>query len=303
MPANLDSMLRPFKKPFAGFSTTLRTSAKLRLGISLLLLLIGIAVFEPYLNDYRLGGTNPVSLGRFNRLLPPSVEHPLGTDHFGRDVLSLQILGLKWSLMIGMLTGSVATIVAVIIATVAGYLGGRVDGILNALTNSVLVVPTLPIYLLIALWRWEVDLVLLCLLLSVFAWPATARILRAQILSLSKRPFVELAKVTGLNSAEIMIQEVLPNVFPYVGVGFSLSTITAMLTETTLRVVGIGPSELQSLGLLLQWALNSGAMSQGYYTIVLSPIILLILIFASLNLVNVGLEEVFNPRLKKIAGT
>ena len=303
MPANPDSMVGPFRRILAGFSTTLRTSAKLRLGLFLLLLLIGIAVFEPYINNYRLGGTNPVSLGRYSRLLPPSVEHPLGTDHFGRDVLSLQILGLKWSLMIGLLTGSIATLVAVIIATVAGYLGGRVDGILNAVTTSVLVIPTLPIYLLIALWRWELDLGFLCVLLSVFAWPAAARILRAQILSLKKRPFIELAKMTGLNSTEIMIQEVLPNVLPYVGVGFSFSIIAAMLTETTLRIVGIGPPELQSLGLLIQWALNLGATSQGHYTIVLSPIILLILIFASLNLVNVGLEEVFNPRLKRLAGT
>ena len=275
----------------------------MRLGLTLLLLLIGIAVFEPAINNYRLGGINPVSLGSYRRLLPSSVEHPLGTDHFGRDVLALQILGLKWSLMIGMLTGSIATLVAVIIATSAGYLGGRVDSLLNAVTNSVLVIPTLPIYLLVAQWRWELDLGFLCVLLSVFAWPVAARTLRAQILSLKKKPFIELAKVTGLNSTEIMIQEVLPNVLPYVGVGFSFSTIAAMITETTLRVVGIGPPELQSLGLLLQWALNSAATSQGYYAIVLSPIFFLVLIFASLNLINVGLEETFNPRLKKIAGT
>ncbi len=303
MPANPDSTLGISSRFLAGFSTTLRHSTKLRVGLSLLFLLVGIAIFEPAINDYRLGGTSPASFGSYSRLLPPSIEHPLGTDHFGRDVLALEILGLKWSLMIGMLTGIMATLAAVIIATTSGYLGGRVDSLLNAVTNSILVIPTLPIYLLIAQSGWELDLVLLCVLLAIFGWPAAARTLRAQILSLKKRPFIDLANVTGLSNTEIMIQEVLPNVLPYVAVGFSFSTVAAIITETTLRVVGVGPSELQSLGLLLQWALNSGSTAQGYYTLVMSPIVLLVLIFASLNLITLGLEETFNPRLKKTAGT
>jgi peptide/nickel transport system permease protein len=260
-----------------------------------------LAIFEPYINNHLLKGHSPTEFGLFPKLLPPSFEHPLGTDHFGRDILSLQLIGLKYSLIIGLLAGGIATLIAVVIATASGYLGGKVDRVLNAMTNSVLVIPTLPILLAIAAYV-RMDLFMMSFTLAAFSWPWPTRVIRAQILSLKERPYVDLAKVSGLNSFEIMFFEILPNLMPFIGVGFANAIIGAMIAETGLRLIGLGPGDIPSLGLLLFWSMGFGAIAQGYYQMVLAPAALLILIFISLNLINVGLEEMFNPRLKKVTG-
>jgi len=272
-----------------------------RAGFFILLFLVTLAILEPCVNNYLLKGHSSTEFGLFPKLLPPSFEHPLGTDHFGRDIFSLQLTGLKYSLIIGLLAGGIATLVAVVIATTSGYLGGKVDSVLNAITNSVLVIPTLPILLAIAAYV-RMNLLMLSFTLAAFSWPWPTRVIRAQILSLKERPYVDLAKVSGLNSFEIMFFEILPNLMPFIGVGFAYAIIGAMIAETGLRLIGLGPGDIPSLGLLLFWYMGFGAIAQGYYQMVLAPAALLILIFISLNLINVGLEEIFNPRLKKITG-
>lgn len=300
-------MLQVFKskmilKRFAsGFLALLRNSNIFRVGFGLLATILLLAIFEPLINDFRLGGHKSTEFGAFNKLLPYSLEHPLGTDHFGRDTLALQLTGLKFSLMIGLTAGAIATLISVTVALIAGYLGGKVDAFLNSVTNAVLVTPTLPILIAMAAYM-RMDLQLISLTLAVFNWPWATRTIRAQILSLKERGYVELAEMTSLSKLEIMFTEILPNLLPFIGVGFSYATIGAILAETSLRVIGLGPAELPSLGLLLNWAITFGALAQGYYQLVLAPTVLLILIFISFNMVNVGLEEIFNPRLKKITG-
>jgi len=285
----------------SGFSALLRNSPTFKVGFSLLVIILTLAVFEPAMNDYRLGGHKSTEFGAFDQFLPYSLEHPLGTDHFGRDTLALQITGLKFSLMIGITAGGIATLIAVTVAVGAGYLGGKLDAFLNSMTNAVLVTPTLPILIAMAAYM-RMNLQLISLTLAIFSWPWAARTIRAQILSLKERGYVELAEMTGLNKFEIMFTEILPNILPFVGVGFSYATIGAILAETGLRVIGLGPAELPSLGLLLNWAITFGALAQGYYELVVAPATFLILIFISFNLINVGVEEIFNPRLKKITG-
>jgi len=301
MSLRIKNPLSFFKGFLSGFSTILKTSFILKAGLTILLIIVFLASFEPIINNYRLGGRKSTELGLFKKLLPPSYEHPLGTDHFGRDILALQLTGLKYSLMIGVTAGGIATLIAVVVATIAGYIGGKVDAVLNSATNAVLVIPSLPILMAIAAYV-RMDLQLMSFTLAIFSWPWAARTIRAQILSLKERSYVELAKVTGLNEFEIMFTEILPNLVPFIGVGLSNAMIGAILAETGLRVIGLGPGEIPSLGLLLNWAMGFGALAQGYYQMVLAPAIFLILIFVSLNLINVGLEEMFNPRLKKITG-
>lgn len=296
--AEKKSILRRF---LSGFLSVLRASHILKAGLGILLTLVFLAAFEPWINSYLLGGHKSTEFGLFDILLPFSYQHPLGTDHFGRDIFTLQLTGLKYSLLIGVIAGGLATLVAVVVATIAGYTGGRADALLNSATNAVLVTPSLPILMAISAYV-RMDLSLLSFTLAVFSWPWAARTIRAQILSLRERGYVELAKLTGLGEFEIMFTEVLPNLVPFIGVGFSYATIGAMLAETGLRVIGLGPGEIPSLGLLLNWAMGFGAFAQGYYHMVLAPAAFLILVFISFNLINVGVEEMFNPRLKKITG-
>lgn len=289
------------KRFLSGLYFLLKTSHMLKVGLGIIIVLVLLGVFEPLINSYRLSGRGSTEIGLYKKNLPYSYENPLGTDHFGRDILALQLTGLKYSLMIGAYAGGIATIIAVVVATMAGYLGGKADAILNSAANAVLVIPSLPILIAVSAYV-RMNLQMMSLTLAIFSWPWAARTIRAQILSLKERGYVDLAEMTGLNQFEIMFTEILPNLIPFIGVGFSWAIIGAILTETGLRIVGLGPGEIPSIGLLLNWAIGYGALSQGYYQRVLAPAALLVLIFLSLNLTNTGMEEIFNPRLKKITG-
>ena len=164
-----------------------------------------------------------------------------------------------------------------------------------------LIIPSLPILIVAAIYV-RLDLTVMSVLLTIFIWPWAARTIRAQILSLKERPFIDLSKVSGFSSLEIMFKDIIPNLAPYIGVAFSYTVIGAILTETGLRVIGLGPGYLISLGYLINDVIEKGLISMRVYNIVIPPILLLVLIFVALNLINIGLEESFNPRLKKITG-
>lgn len=278
-----------------------RASPKLKLGLGLLAIILLIAIFEPAINAYRLDGRSPTELGQFGRLQPPSLQNPLGTDFFGRDLLALLFIGLRYSLLVGFLAGGLATMIAVVVALLGGYLGGWGDSVLSFFTNAILVTPSLPVLMAVAAFA-RIDIVLLAFVLAFFSWPWPARIIRAQVLSLRERPYVEFARVSGFGRFEIMFTEILPNLIPFIIVGFAYAVIGNILAETGLRLIGLGPAEVISLGLLLNWAMNIGALAQGRYLMVLGPTICLILIFIALSLINVGIEERFNPRLKGVTG-
>ena len=285
----------------SSFLATAKGSKRFVTGLMLLFVIAGLAVFEPVINAVRLGGRKPVEIGLFERGLPPSLEHPLGTDMLGRDVLALVLVGLRYSLMVGMMAGGIATIIGMVIGISSSYLGGRIDVVLNSITNGILILPTLPLLMAIVAYV-QMDMLLVSLTLAVFTWPWSARTIRAQVLSLKESPYIMLAKVTNLSDLEIIFKELLVGLIPYIVASFSFSVIGTIIAETALRMIGLGPAEIPTLGFLLGWAMTYGALAQGFYTLVLAPAVLLVLIFVALNLVNTGLDEVFNPRLKKITG-
>lgn len=290
-----------FKKRISKVLNFFKRSIIFNIGFSIITLFVILSLLEPVINNYILKGQGVLKSGTFEKYLPPSLEHLLGTDHYGRDVLALLLASLKNSLFIGLFSGGLATLIGTVIAMVAGYLGGKIDDVLNGVTNTVLVIPSLPILIAVAAYT-RLNLLLMCIVLAIFSWPASARVVRAQILSLKERPYIDLAKVTGLNCFEIMFKEILPNIAPFIGMGLTNAIIGAIFAETGIRLLGLGPGEIPSLGLMINWALAFGALSLGHYHILLSPAITLILLFTSLSLINIGMEEIFNPRLKKITG-
>ena len=279
----------------------LKISGYLRFGVTLLFLLFVLVAIEPLLARYVMHYPT-LKMGAYGRLMAPSREHILGTDQYGRDVLMVQLVGLKNSLLIGVFAGGLATIVSTVVAIVAGYSGGRVDALLNSVINAVMVIPSLPILIAIASFV-SVDLATTCLIIAVFGWAGSARRLRAQILSLKERDYIDLARVSGDGEVHIMFAEILPNVFPFIGVGFANSVMGAILTETGLRLLGLGPGLLETLGAFLNRGLSFGAISLGHANIVLAPSFFLILIFTAINFINAGAEQIFNPRLKRTTGT
>ncbi len=284
------------------FLRLLKESPLLVSGLVIFLILVLAALLAPAINDARLDGHSSTELGVFDTREPPSAEHPLGTDHFGRDVMALLFTGLRNSLLVGLIAGALATAAAVTMATVAGYFGGRVEVVITTITNSVMIIPSFPILTILVMFVFRVNLLFLALVLAAFSWPWPARVMTPQIRSLKERPFVDLALVSGYGSWAIMFREIVPNFLPYIVLGFTTAVSANIVAETALRLVGLGPATIVSLGQLIQWALYAGTMAQGYYALALSPIVVLILIFVSLNFINFGLEEVYNPRLKKITG-
>jgi len=280
-----------------------RRSKLFAVGVAILGLLLLIALLQPLINRLLIGDVHPISMGTFDTMAEPSREHLLGTDKWGRDWAALLVLGLRYSLIIGFIAGSVATLISVVLGFVAGYKGGAVDSTLRTFTDMVLVIPALPILITVAAYIKFFSIPAMALLLAMFSWAFGMRTIRSQVLSLRAHPYVDLAKMCNLNDMQIIFQELVPNLLPFLGVALASATSVAILAETGLELLGIGPGgDVITLGLMVNFAQQWGSLALGYYWLIFAPVGCLILIFVSMNLINMGLEETFNPRLKRVTG-
>jgi peptide/nickel transport system permease protein len=271
-------------------------------GLILFIVICLLSIFQPQIVRLLIGDLNPMSQGKFPIFAPPSPEHLLGTDRFGRDVLSLLLIGLRFSLSIGILAGFFGTIIGAAVGLIAGFYGGWVDSLLRSSTDIILVIPTLPLLITLSAYIKKLDVLTMAILLAAFSWPFSARTIRAQVLSLRERSYIDLARASNLNGFEIIFQEIMPNLLPYIGVGMAASTVGAILAEFGLEVLGLGPGNVSTLGLMINWAISWGVLTLGKWIIVAAPAVILVLIFLSLNFINIGLEQAFNPRLKGTTG-
>ena len=277
-------------------------SWKLAAGLITILVLVLVAVLSPLIVALIGKGDDPIAIAAYERWLVPTAAHWLGTDQYGRDVFAMVIGALSTSLQIGAIAGIISTVVGVIVAFIAGYKGGPVDGVLSTFTDMVLVIPSFPLLIALSAYAKNIGIVEVGLILAIFSWPFAARTIRAQVLSLRSRPYVELARVTKARDLEIIVYELLPNMLPYIGVGFASSALGAIFALVGLEVIGLGPGETIDLGKIIFTAIGTGAMTLGAWPLFVAPIFLLTLLFAALNLINIGLEEVYNPRLRGVAG-
>jgi peptide/nickel transport system permease protein len=288
--------------PFKVIISIARMNLKTKIGISLLVIFIAISLLEPAINYYRLNGKSPLEIGEHSGYLLPSYSLPLGTDPYGRDMFALLLMGTRYTLTIGFVAGIIDILIALTIGFLAGYKGGLVDHALRSITDALLVIPTWPLVIFLTLYLKQMDILNLSLIIGIFGWPGVTRLLRSQVLSVKERPYIELAKLSGENDLEVIFKEIAPNVLPYIGVGFAEAILAAMMIETGFRMlIGVGPINLVTLGYLVKLAISQGFLTTRLYAII-PPILFLVLIFVSLNLINIGLDEAYNPRLKKITG-
>ena len=287
------------------FNAVLRTikhSKRLATGLVILAVMVLLALFSPLIVNAIGGSTDPLELAAYEKWLVPSPDHLLGTDQFGRDVLAMVVSAMAVSLQIGAIAGVISTVVGVIVAFVAGYKGGWIDGVLSTFTGILLVIPTFPLLIALSAYAKNVSLFQVGVMISIFSWPFAAKTIRSQVLSLRSRPYVDLARMSKARDLEIIGTELLPNLLPFIGVGFASSALGAIFGLVGLEVIGLGPGGVIDLGQIIFNAINTGALTLGAWPMFVVPIVLLTLLFAALNMINIGLEEVYNPRLRGVAG-
>jgi peptide/nickel transport system permease protein len=284
------------------FKSCWRNSIQFRLGLGIMAVLVLAALLAPLV--YRnYAGAGPIFLpGQFAPWLRPSVEHPLGTGGNGRDLLTDLLAGLSTTLQIGFLAGFLGTAIGIIVGFVSGYSGGALDAGLIGLTNILLVVPTYPLLVGLNMVLPRVTLPMTAVILAIFSWPFSARTIRAQVLSMKERTYIDLARVSGQSHLRIIFEEILPNMVPYLAIGFAFSTVGAMVAEVGLSAIGLGSPYIVTLGQMIAAARGGAVISMGRAYLLILPVSILILIFMSISLVARGMEDYLNPRLQNITG-
>jgi peptide/nickel transport system permease protein len=231
---------------------------------------------------------------------PPSADFWFGTTFFGEDVFAQFVNGLQATFLVGLLGGGLAAVVGISIGFVAGYRGGIVDEILSMITNVVLVIPTLAVLVVIAAFLSARGVVVEAAFVGLTSWPWAARAIRAQTFSLRSREFVDLANLSGLPSWRIIFREIAPNMGSYLFMTFILLFGGAVLIAATLDFIGLGPTEGISLGLMMNSAVLWSALQLGMWWWFIPPGLGITAIVGALYVMNVGLDEIFNPKLREM---
>ena len=236
--------------------------------------------------------------GTFPLRVPPGQEFLLGTTSLGQSVAIQLTEAIPNSVLVGLLAATIGTVVGALIGFVSGYFGGWIDSILRILIDVFLSVPSLLFLILIAALVRGVGVTAMALIIGAFAWPSPARQVRAQVLSLKERGFVQVARLSGMNGLEIIVIELMPHMVQWLGANFVNAFIAAVLAESGLSILGLGPQREMTLGMMVYWALNYSAVFQNLWWWWATPVLTLMALFLSLYLVHIGLDEASNPRLQ-----
>jgi peptide/nickel transport system permease protein len=267
---------------------------KLRVGLIIVLFFLILTFVGPMLTDYAPNDYVGPSAQ------PPSSEYWFGTTTFGQDVFTQFVHGLGATFLVGAIGGGLGTLIGVLVGFIAGYRGGIVDETLNMLTNIVLVIPVLAILLIIAAYLEVRGILTESVFIGCTAWPWAARAIRAQTFSLRSRDFVDLARLSGMKAWKIIFKEIAPNMMSYLLLVFILQFGGAILNAATLDFIGLGPTNAVSLGLMMNNAVLWGALLLGIWWWFVPPGVAITAIVGALYITNVGLDEVFNPKLREM---
>ena len=271
-----------------------RLPLKAKVGVVLLGCFIIVAIIGPYVAPY-----DPNTIIA-NQIIAtgPSAKHWLGTDYQGSDILSQLLVGTRSTVVIGLLAGAIATALSVIVGTAAGYLRGWPDELLSLVSNVFLVLPALPLLIVIIAFFPSPSNYLIGLVLALLGWPWGARVIRAQTLALSNRDFVLAAREVGERPWRIILFELLPNEAGLISASFVGTVLYAILTQVALAFIGLSNPTAWTYGTILNNASTNNAVQLGDWWWFAIPGVLVALLGMSLVLINFGLDEMSNPRLR-----
>lgn len=269
-----------------------RVSPKATTGVVIVLLFVVLAIVGPHLAAY-----NP-STPSSAVLKGPSGHHLLGTTESGEDVLSQLLDGTGPSLEVGFLASAVATLLSVVVGVSSGYLSRAAGETLSSIANIFLVVPTLPLIIIIIAYLPNKGSLTTALVISLTGWAFGARVLRAQTLSLRNRDHIVAARAAGERRWRIMFVEMLPGLLPVIVSQFLFTTVFAIVTMASLAFLGLMNVSVWNWGTMLYWAENDQAFTAGAWWWYVPPGLCIALLGMGLGLVNFGIDELINPRLR-----
>lgn len=262
-------------------------SLRLKLGliITIFFLILGFVVYflphtDPFPNNIRM------------KNLPPSAEHWLGTTSQGQDIFWLLIEAIHNSLTIGFIVAAIGTVVGVLVGLISGFVGGALDRILMVITDTFVVIPSLPVLIMMtSLMKGSSTVIMLALVLAVFAWAWPSRQIRSMALTMKERDFIHTAWFSGEGTLQTVVTEILPFTLTWSLSNFMNATLAAIASESGLAVLGLSPGNLVSLGNMIQWARNYNAIMMGRWNWILPPIVGTIVLFVGLFMLITGYND------------
>ncbi|NDJ61794.1 MAG: ABC transporter permease [Chloroflexi bacterium] len=280
--------------PLPNWLRSILGNRKAAIGLVILSFFVFVAVFAPLIAPTQ----NP------NRMVArpvqaPSAEYILGTTRQGQDVFVQIVHGTQVSMAVGFTTGTVVMAIAIIIGITAGYIGGIFDELLSLAMNIVLIIPALPLIIVVAGFIDRPGPLTIVVVLSLISWAYGARVLRAQTLTLRNSDFVAAARVVGEPTWRIVLFEILPNMTSLVVSSWIGAVLYAILTQASLEFIGLGDPNISSWGTILYWAQNNAALLTNAWWTFIPPGVCIALVGFSLTLINYGIDEITNPRLRR----
>jgi peptide/nickel transport system permease protein len=260
-------------------------SLKAGLLLTVIFLMIGFVI-------YLLPHTDPFTFNSYQGKLKPSSVHLLGTTSMGQDVLWLLIEAIHNSLLIGLIVATIGTVAGVFIGLLAGFSGGCLDRVLTVITDTFIVIPSLPILILMTSFMKGTSTVfIMALVLAMFAWAWPSRQIRSMALSMRERDFIHTAWFSGEGTVQVVVTEILPYAFTWALSNFMNATLAAIASESSLAVLGLSPGNLISLGNMIQWARDRNAIFTKQWFWIGSPIITTAVMFIGLFLLITGYND------------
>ena len=232
---------------------------------------------------------------------PPSLQYPFGTDFFGRNLLAAMVMGMWQTAVIGVLAGGLGTLIGVVLGFISAYFGGWIDSTIRTICQILTPIPVLLIQVVVAgsLDKRDVTIITMAFIVVMLAWMGPTLVIRAQVLTMKERQFVSVAKLSGVSDLGIIFKEILPNLLPFIAAAFVGQVFSAVFASFYLAVLGLGPLREPLLGNIIWAAQLQGAFFNGWWWWPIAPSVAMILILGSLALINMGLDELANPRVRR----
>jgi len=271
-----------------------RISPLLIVGLSILAAIVLFGMIGPFFTD-----ATHAQVGAVRPRKPPGADYLLGTDSQGRDMWTLLIYATPNTLKMGLIAGVIGVGFGTVLGLVAGQFGGWIDAVIRVISDSLLTVPAIAILVIIAGNIDRMTTFVMALVVASLGWMFTTRTVRAQVLTIREKAYVEVARVNGEGPWEILFREVMPNLMPYIVASFVGTVSGSILAVIGLEALGLGALEEMTLGNTIYWSQQSAAVLRGYWWWWGPPIVMIALIFVGLFLTSVGFDRFANPRLAR----